>query len=145
VVQIRELIDWLFLFAGVASAIYSLVVFIGTLRFLRVSAKVDGRISHLERTSTGGGKFGQYIYAPVFFFNAADGKTYTVTSKDATRSPGFGIGERVSVRYDPANPEDARIHTFFQTWGRAIVFGFCGVLFIATGYNFPGPLHWPGN
>jgi Protein of unknown function (DUF3592) len=143
--QVRELMSWLFLLAGVASAIFSLVLFFRTLRFLRVSVEAEGRISRLERTSTGGGKFGQYMYAPVFFFTAADGKTYTVISKATTYSPSFGIGERVSVLYDPANPEDARIHTFFQTWGNAVVLGICGLFFVATGCNFPGVLHWPGH
>jgi hypothetical protein len=142
--HVRELISWLFLLAGVTSAVCSLVSFFGTLRFLRVSTEVDGRISRLERTATGG-KFGQYRYAPVFFFTATDGKTYTVTSKTTTRSPSFGIGQQASVRYNPANPEDARIDTFFQTWGDAIVLGICGVFLIATGCNFPGVLHWPGH
>jgi hypothetical protein len=143
--QVRELISWLFLLVGVASAAFSLILFFRTLRFLQVSVEADGRISHLERTSTGGGPYGQYIYAPVFFFTAADGKTYSVTSNATTNSPSFGIGERVSVLYDPANPEDARIHTFFQTWGNAVVLGICGVFFVATGCNFPGVLHWPGH
>jgi hypothetical protein len=33
------------------------------------------------------------------------------------------------VRYDPDNPENARIHSFFQTWGVAVISGAVGVAF----------------
>jgi len=82
-----------------------------------------------------------YTYAPVFSFTAEEGRAYTVISETYSSSPGFRVGESVRVRYDPSNPQNARIHSFFQTWGGAIIFGVVGVGFVGFGCNVLGLLH----
>lgn len=141
--QVREWINLLFVLVGTGSSIWSVFSFIRTCLFIRSSAEAEGRISRLDRTSTGGGTYGQYDYAPIFFFKAEDGKTYTVTSQVTSNAPNFGIGEQVRARYDPANPEDARIHTSFQTWGTTVALGVAGVVFISIGIDQLGFLHVP--
>ena len=47
----------------------------------------------------------------------------------ASSSAGFDVGDSVRVRYDPANPQTARIHSFFQTWGGPVLSGLVGVSF----------------
>jgi hypothetical protein len=42
------------------------------------------------------------------------------------------------VRYDPANPQNARIHSFFQTWGAAIISGAVGAVFVGVGCKMLG-------
>jgi hypothetical protein len=72
-------------------------------------------------------------YAPVFSFTAADGNTHTVTSDISSSPAGFDIGDSVKVRYDPASPQAARIHSFFQTWGVVVISGVAGVAFVSFG------------
>jgi Protein of unknown function (DUF3592) len=56
-----------------------------------------------------------------------------VTSTISSSPAAFSVGESVRVRYDPANPEDARIHKFFEIWGATVIFGIVGAAFIAFG------------
>jgi Protein of unknown function (DUF3592) len=133
---IDKILGFVLLIAGPCMLIYSAVSFVRTRSFLRCCIEVDGEVKRLER-SIRSGKYG-YTYAPVFSFTVADGKTYTVTSAVSTTPPGFNVGESVRVRYDPANPKDARIHTFFQTWGRAVTWGIVGAALIAFGRYWLG-------
>jgi hypothetical protein len=125
--QIGTIIDLLLLIVGPVAFIFAMVSYVRTVRFLRWSTEVAGEVVRLER-SKDRDRYG-YSYAPVFSFHAADGNEYTVTSNVGSSPPGFSVGESVRVRYDPANPEDARIHTFFQIWGVAIVFAAAGIMF----------------
>jgi hypothetical protein len=120
------------LLAGPCAVVYSLVSIVRTRDFLLRSTEVDGEVIRLERSRTGG-QTSTVVYAPVFSFTAADGRAYTVTSKVSSSAPGFSVGDSVRVRYDPANPEGARIHTFFQTWGAALISGAVGAGFVAFG------------
>jgi hypothetical protein len=134
--EIDKILGLVLLIAGPCILIYSAISFVRTRSFLRSCIEVDGEVTRLERSKSRG-QYG-YTYAPVFSFTVADGKTYTVTSKVSASPPGFDVGESVKVRYDPANPEDARIHTFFQTWGGAVMSGIVGAAFFAFG------LYWLG-
>jgi hypothetical protein len=63
-----------------------------------------------------------------------------VTS-DVWSSPAdFGVGESVRVRYDPANPQDARIHAFWETWGTVVIPGVVGAIFVIGGSKLLGLL-----
>jgi Protein of unknown function (DUF3592) len=136
--DIDKILGLVLLIAGPCILIYSAVTFDRTRSFLRCCVEVDGEVKRLERSKSPG-KYG-YTYAPVFSFTVADGKTYTVTSELSTSPPGFDVGESVRVRYDPANPEDARIHTFFQTWGGVVTWGIVGAAFFAFGLYWLGTL-----
>jgi len=125
--QTSRILDLVLLFTSPCLLVFSLVSAVRTKGFIRRSVEVTGEVVRLERSS--GARFGSYDYAPVFSFTAADGNTYTVTSDVSSSPPGFREGESVRVRYDPDNPENARIHSFFQTWGVAVISGAVGVAF----------------
>jgi hypothetical protein len=101
---------------GVVSIIYSVFSYIRIRRFLSRCTETRGEVIRLERTRSSG-EFASYDYAPVFQFQTSGGESVTVTSNMSSSPAGFDVGQRVLVRYDPANPSDAKIHTLFQTWG----------------------------
>ena len=133
--QVDQVFGCLFLGLGPGAVVYSVYSIARTREFLRGCVETSGEVIRLERSS--GGRFGPEN-APVFTFVAADGKAHTVTSEVYSSPPGFSEGDSVLVRYDPANPEDARIHTFFQTWGGAVIWGIVGAAFIGFGLNTLG-------
>ena len=49
------------------------------------------------------------MYHPVAQYERADGSSGQVRDSPATQPPRFRVGDRVQVRYDPADPEQARI------------------------------------
>jgi hypothetical protein len=136
--QFDRMIEWLLLCIGPCLLVYSVVAFFRTRNFIRCSTEVNGEVIRLER-SKDCDRYG-YTYAPVFSFTAEDGKEYTVTSDVSSSPPDFSVGEAVRVRYDPPNPEGARIHTFFQTWGSVVIPSLAGAIFVLVGSKLLGLL-----
>jgi hypothetical protein len=135
--QFSKILGLVLLAIGPCALVYSVVAFVRTRGFIRRSVEVTGEVIRLERTSSGG-RNSFMDYAPVFSFTALDGSAHTVTSDVSSSPPDFGVGESVRVRYDPANPQSAKIHSFFQTWGAAVISGLVGAGFVAVGWKFSG-------
>ncbi len=55
-------------------------------------------------------------YAPRVFFVAASNQKVEFKTRASKSNPGYKIGDQVPVLYDPANPEKAKINTFFHLW-----------------------------
>lgn len=49
---------------------------------------------------------------PVVAFTDRDGKDHTVQVSEGSSPPEWAVGDAVTVRYDPANPEGARIESW---------------------------------
>ena len=65
---------------------------------------------------------------PVFSFTVPDGSKYLVSSNTRSSSSTFSVGQEVPILYDPEYPSTtARIDTFGQIWGGAILFGAIGL------------------
>jgi Protein of unknown function (DUF3592) len=54
--------------------------------------------------------------APRISFVAKNGDTYTFTSSVSTYPPSFQKGQTVELYYDPKNPKEAVIDTFWELW-----------------------------
>jgi hypothetical protein len=115
--------------AGVACLVWSVVSYSRVTKFIQRCTETSGEVIRLEQ-STGTRGSSRYVYAPVFRFQSASGETITVTSDLASSPPGFTEGQSVRVRYDPANPSDAKIHSFLQTWGDFVIPVAIGVFFL---------------
>jgi hypothetical protein len=71
------------------------------------------------------------VYAPVFEFQSADGKVHRVEG-DASNPPRHQVGDEVSLLYDPAAPEGARLESFSGLWLFAALFGIGGGVVLAV-------------
>jgi len=138
--QTDTFLSYLFLLIGPCALVYSIVSTIQIKGFIRRSSEVTGEVVRLER-SIDRGRYG-YTYAPVFTFTTIEGVEYTVTSEVGSSPAGFSVGDSVRVRYDLANPQNARIHSFFQTWGVPVLSGLVGLVFIGVACNMLGLLHF---
>ncbi len=65
------------------------------------------------------------IYPVVEF--EVDGETYSVRSQNNyrwwNRYTRFPLGKQVEMRYNPSNPENAEINSWFDLWGEPIILG----------------------
>lgn len=138
--QIFRVLGFVALCAGPCLIGYSLISITRTKNFILHSVEVEGEVVRLER-SKDRDQYG-YTYAPVFTFNTASGESYTVTSKVSSNPAGFIEGQSVRVRYEPDCPENARIHTVFQTWGSVIISGIVGAFFLFWGCDVLGLFHY---
>jgi hypothetical protein len=75
-------------------------------------------------------------YAPVFSFRTENGQTYTVTSSTSSNPPSFAVNEDVTVLYDPADPQQARIDSFVQLWLVPVILGSIGIISFIVGFGF---------
>jgi Protein of unknown function (DUF3592) len=138
--QIFRALGFAALCASPCLMVYFLISIVRTRTFILRSVEVNGEVIRLERSKTRD-RYG-YSYAPVFSFTVTDGRSFTVTSDVSSSPPGFFEGEPVTVRYSPDDPEKARIHTVFQTWGSAIISGFAGVFCLFWGCVVLGLFHF---
>jgi hypothetical protein len=81
-----------------------------------------------ERDSDGG-----TVYYPHVRYVTRSGETVEFTASVGSSPPAFDVGEPVSVLYDPAAPQEARIDTFFQLWFGSLILGGTGLVFIVIG------------
>ncbi|MGA2847881.1 MAG: DUF3592 domain-containing protein [Terracidiphilus sp.] len=134
----ESLVEFVIATLGVCCLVWSVISYFRISRFLSQCIETRGEVIRLERSGSGGG-LGSYEYAPVFQFRTASGESITVTSDVASSPPGFSEGQAVRVRYDPTNPSDAKIHSFFQTWGGCVIPAWVGIIFlVVTAFK----LHW---
>ena len=61
------------------------------------------------------------------------GNPVEFTGSVGSSPPAFDVGEPVAVLYDPAEPEEARIDSFFQLWFAALILGGIGLVFASIG------------
>jgi len=100
-----------------------------TKRFLQTASTTVGTIlENVCRTDNEG----QPCYYPRFAFESPDGREIVVESSFGTNPPSFRPRQQVIVLFDPSEPKRAKINTFSQLWGVAIVFGIVGTVFLGA-------------
>jgi hypothetical protein len=103
-------------------------------RFLATAVDVEGRVlGHQSRTSraTSGGSSTSYY--PVVEFATAEGRSVQFADQVGGSPPSHEVGETVPVKYDPREPENARIATGFRLWFGPGLIGFLGLGFLVPG------------
>lgn len=122
-------------FAGVAVVllVVGTVLLVSSIRFVGSSETATGtvvEVSAEERCKTRDGRREcNETYRPTVTYSTSAGDEVTFTSRVATSEWNFPIGATVPVRYDPANPQAARLDGWFSNWGAATIVGGLGVLF----------------
>lgn len=126
---------WLKLFAtasAVAGFVFGLLAIgfaLYTFNFIRHASRTDGTVvaltEHIEDDKS-------VTYTPTFTFTTGSSRSITKKSHIGT-NPGFSLGERVPILYDPKNPQDAKIATTAQLWLVPIILGIICVLFMPVG------------
>ncbi|MBA4146588.1 MAG: DUF3592 domain-containing protein [Verrucomicrobia bacterium] len=97
--------------------------------FVRTAAVADGRVVKLEFGRSPGFRGG---YNTVFTFSDASGQKHKGHTSWSTR-PGYKVGDKVVVLYQPKSPEAARIRSFRALWLFPTIFGCLGIAFSMVG------------
>jgi Protein of unknown function (DUF3592) len=88
---------------------------------------VDGTVVDLSYDGKG--------YRPVVEFARPASPPVRFTGL-GSNPPAYRIGEHVGVRYDPDNPQDARIDQYWQIWFLPTLFGIFSTPFLLAGIAF---------
>lgn len=123
------------IFLGVGAPMFGVAVFLffRTRRFLETAVDTTGTIVDLiaSRSSEGG-----TVYRAVVAFKTAEGRDVQWTESMASNPPAGQPGDEVPVKYDPTNPEEARIAKPFRLWFLPGLLGLLGALFGGLGAVF---------
>lgn len=125
---------WLFLLIGLGAAGGAGIAVWLELDFRGRSAEAEGRIVQMiQRANTSGTGSRSATWTPVFAFRTPDGKEVRVEAGFSSSPPCCAVGDRVTVRYDPANPASAQMAGFLSSWLVATILGGMGAVFLLIG------------
>ena len=122
--------------AAIVVLLAALIIFYQKKRFLHSAVLVQGEVVALaevyqQRETVE--HIAEMYYAPVFEFTTHTGECARVTSSVANKSSAYTVGQQLSIRYAPDNPEQALIDNFWGRW--SLVFALCvmgGALLLAA-------------
>lgn len=96
-------------------SIYFFIIFIilliNAIHFISIAVYADGRVVELVLKQLGSGDNASITYHPSILYTASDGRQYTFISGMGSYPASYEEGEPVKVMYDPANPDEAEIHS----------------------------------
>lgn len=124
------LVGVIFLAVGAVQLGLGVFFFLRTRRFLSTAVSTDGTIVELIESS---GSEGGTVYQAVVEFQTADGRTVRWQESMASNPPAGHPGDQVPMKYDPSDPDNARIAKTFRMWFLSGLFGLLGLLFLGIG------------
>ena len=124
------LVGVIFIAIGAVFIGLGIFFFIRTRRFLRTAVETAGTIVELRESS---GSEGGTVYSAVVEFQTADGRSIRWEESMASNPPAGQPGEQLVMKYDPANPNKARIAKATRMWFMPMLFGGLGLLFFVIG------------
>ena len=108
--------------------------FINTKFFSSKSYRAAGTVVELkevQRSSTSTSKSSSISFYPVVRYETEGGKHVSFTSSSGSYPSPYKRGDRVTVLYDPKNPQKARIMSFRSMWlAPVLCFGIGGIMLL---------------
>lgn len=102
---------------GVIMVFIAVRMILNTLAFLDQSQRATATVIDFKIHESSDGD----TYSPVFQFHTRDGQEVLCHYPINSSPRGWSIGDEATVAYDPGNPEEAKVLTFFATFGIAAV------------------------
>ncbi|MGW2145734.1 DUF3592 domain-containing protein [Nonomuraea bangladeshensis] len=131
------LIGAIFALVGLILLGVTLALAVSTASFLASAQRTEGTVTGLtprtttSRDSDGYTRRSTTWYPTVEF--TVDGRRYSFQSSTGNNPPAYRQGEGVPVAYDPDDPSDARISTFWSAYLAPVITGGLGVVFASIG------------
>ena len=115
------------LIGGVLAVAWAVLAYRAQRRYLRRALQAIGvvqslRAERLQRTT---------IYFPVIQFTTSNGAIVTTESK--TSGSGLFIGQKIAVLYDPNDPKNVEINSFWSRWALVWIAASFAVLLLGSG------------
>ncbi|MBC8144587.1 MAG: DUF3592 domain-containing protein [bacterium] len=129
--KVLKILGFVFGGIGLAMLVAAFAIYANTQSFADSATRADGVVIGLAQSQSHSSKSSSYF--PVIQYQTSSGETTTFQSNSGSSPPAFEVGERVTVLYDPAQPADASIDSFWQLYALPAIFGIIGLVFFAVG------------
>jgi type II secretory pathway pseudopilin PulG len=128
-----QTIGIVFAIVGVVMLVIAVVVFSRTRRFLATALSAQGTvIEMIERTRRDREGRTSTVWAPRVQFSVS-GQTIEFESKVGSSPPRYKEGQAIEVKYDPQDPNNARVAAASSMWLVPALVGGIGVIFLIVG------------
>jgi hypothetical protein len=98
-----------------------------TARFL--DGAIETQASFAGNKVRSGGSHGRALYDRQFSFRTRDGREVTFVAAVGSAEESYISGQRVTIVYDPANPENAELYSFWSLWAMPLFLTHLALLF----------------
>lgn len=122
----------LFLALGIILLVISLVVLKKTFAFLKSSERATATVIELEKIEDSEGT----TYKPVFQFHTRANEEYLFRPNFSSSPAGWSIGEETTIAYNPKDPTDAKLLTYFGTFTWSIILMAIAMAFMVMGIGY---------
>ncbi|MFF4618995.1 DUF3592 domain-containing protein [Nonomuraea jabiensis] len=131
------IVGGIFGLVGLVLLCVGVAIAVSTAGFLASAERTDGTVVGLAaRTTTTRGSDGHTrrttLWYPTVEFTVG-GRRYAFQSSTGSNPPSREKGESVPVAYDPSDPSDARIASFWSAFLAPVIVGGLGVVFTPIG------------
>lgn len=126
---------WIALGFGIVGLIFlvsTVFAYINTRSFIDRSVVASGTIVDV---SAEWNDDHERVYYPIVDFKTAEGEMFSFKANVGSGSPGDQIGQIVSVRYDPADPENAALNSWLGLWFAVFFVAVLGLTLSALGFG----------
>ncbi len=125
-----SVIGFILLLTGVGLGVGGLISRSRTQRFVETAVRSHALVTGLEQRR---GSKHTVMYHPVLRFKTEAGAQHEVVSPVGSKPSPYKPGHTVPILYNPARPEEVRIHSFLHVWLFPLVLGGMGALFFILG------------
>ena len=125
---IPRLLFFIFALIGTAFILVSAALALEPARRSTTYAHADGRVVDYVIQD------GHSTYLPVVEFTTPDGQRHKFKGTVASTPVEYRLEQKVSVLYNPNNPADATLNSFFELWLLPMIFAIIGGIFALVGW-----------
>jgi hypothetical protein len=131
--QLNQIVGIAFVAIALLFVIFGVRSFVRRRAFLRRSTAAEGAVVRVEEHKD---SEGDITYAPVVQFRTSEGTVHEIEPDISTGTPRHQVGQTLPVRYDPGEPEKARITTGLYNWFAPLLLWGIAVMCAAVGLVF---------
>ena len=108
----------------------SLFVYHHSQKFIQSASRAQGTVTRLVKKSDGSDSDSSY---PVYTFEDSQGKQHEIYSSSGSYPPAYSVGEKVTVLYQPDDPQNAEMDSFMDKWFFSVMLAGFGLLDLLLG------------
>ncbi|PRY65813.1 uncharacterized protein DUF3592 [Vreelandella songnenensis] len=127
--RVMSIAKYFIIMVGAGLLVVAFFLYQNSQTFVDKAASTEGTVVGLMESRSED----SITYRPVVQYTPENGSMLEFTSSAGSNPPNYSRGQRIEVLYDPANPANARIKSFFSLWGAPLILAGLGALCFISG------------